>query len=71
MTTSFYDLTVPTYLQTMSAVKGFLDLAATHCAETGDNPDDFVDARLFDDMAPFHFQIECVAAHSVWALESH
>jgi hypothetical protein len=24
-----------------------------------------VDARLFDDMAPFHFQIECVAHHSV------
>lgn len=23
---------------------------ATHCAETGADPDDFVDARLFDDM---------------------
>jgi hypothetical protein len=36
----------------------------------GADPDDFVDARLFPDMAPFHFQIECVAHHSVWGLEA-
>src|SRR5207253_1516640 len=35
MTTSLYDLSVPTFLQTVSAVAGFLDRAATHCAETG------------------------------------
>jgi hypothetical protein len=29
-----------------------------------------VGARLFEDMAPFHFQIECVNHHSVWALEA-
>src|SRR3954451_12529263 len=58
MATSFYDLSVPTFLQTVRAVGGFLDRAARHCAETGANPDDFVRARLFDDMAPFHFQIE-------------
>jgi hypothetical protein len=69
-TTSLYDLIVPTFLQTVSAVGGFLDRTATHCAETGANPDDFVDASLFHDMAPFHFQIECVAHHSVWGLES-
>ena len=70
MATSLYDLSVPTFLQTVSAVAGFLDRAAVHCAETGADPDDFVDARLFDDMAPFHFQIECVAHHSVWGLEA-
>jgi hypothetical protein len=66
MATSLYDLSVPTFLQTVSAVAGFLDRAVAHCAETGVNPDDLVDARLFADMAPFHFQIECVAHHSVW-----
>ena len=70
MATSLYDLSVPTFLQTMSAVAGFLDRAATHCAETSADPDDFVDARLFHDMAPLHFQIECVANHSVWGLEA-
>ena len=70
MATSLYDLSVASYLQTVRAVVGFLDRAAKHCAATGSDPDDFVDARLFGDMAPFHFQIECVYHHSVWALEA-
>jgi uncharacterized protein len=70
MAISFYELSAPTYLQTVSAVGGFLERTARHCAETGADPDDFVDARLFDDMAPFHFQIECVWHHSVFALEA-
>ena len=70
MTTSLYELSVPTFLQTVNAVAGFLDRAASHCAETCADPDDLVSARLFEDMAPFHFQIECVAHHSVWGLEA-
>jgi hypothetical protein len=70
MATSLYDLSVPTFLQTVRAVTGFLDRAAAHCAETGADPDAFVDARLFDDMAPFHFQIEAAWHHSVWGVEA-
>ena len=70
MATSLYDLSVPTFLQTVSAVGAFLDRTAAHCAETGAEPDDFVGARLYEDMAPFHFQIECGAHHSVWGLDA-
>ena len=70
MATSLYDLSVPTFLQTVRAVAGFLDRAAIHCASTNANPDDFVSARLFDDMAPFHFQIEAAWHHAVWGLEA-
>src|ERR1700751_4393946 len=70
MATSFYDLSVPTFLQTVRVVGGFLDRAARHSAETGAAPDDFVHARLFGDMAPFHFQIEAAWHHSVWGLEA-
>jgi uncharacterized protein len=70
MATSLYDLSVPTFLQTVSAVAGFLDRAARHCAEISANPDDLVHARLFPDMAPFHFQIEALVHHSVWGLEA-
>jgi len=70
MTTSLYDLTVPTFLQTVRAVGGFLERAVVHCNETGADPDDFVDARLYDDMAPFHFQIEAAWHHSVWGVEA-
>jgi hypothetical protein len=70
MAKSLYDLSVPTFLQTVKAVGGFLDRAAKHCTETGADSDDFVHARLFDDMAPFHFQIEAAWHHSVWGLEA-
>jgi len=70
MPTSLYELSVPTFLQTVKAVRSFLDRAARHCAETRADPDDFVHNRLFDDMAPFHFQIEAAWHHSVWGLEA-
>jgi hypothetical protein len=70
MATSLYDLSVPTFLQTVRAVAGFLQRAAKHCAETGADPDDFVHARLIADMAPFHFQIDALSHHSVWGLEA-
>ena len=66
MRTSLYDLSVPTFLQTVRSVGGFLDRAATHFSNTGVDPDNFVNTRLFDDMAPFHFQIEAACHHSVW-----
>ena len=70
MTTTLYDLSVPTFLQTVRAVGSFLNRAAAYCAETGVHPDEFVGARLFTDMAPFHFQIEAAWHHSVWGLEA-
>src|SRR5256886_14665517 len=70
MATSLYDLSVPTFLQTVKAVRGFLDRAVTYCSETRADPDDFVHARLLDIMAPFHFQIEAAWHHSVWGLEA-
>jgi hypothetical protein len=70
MAISFYDLSVPTFLQTVRAVGAFLDRAAVHCAETGADPDEFVEARLYEDMAPFHFQIEAAWHHSVWGVEA-
>ena len=70
MATSLYDLSVPTFLQTIDAIAGFLDRATAHCSETGANPNDFVGARRFHDMAPVHFQIEAAWHHSVWGLEA-
>ena len=70
MCLSLYDLSVPTFLQTVEAVAGFLSRAVEHCAETGSDPDDFVDLRLFPDMAPFHFQIEALSHHAAWGVEA-
>jgi uncharacterized protein len=70
MPTSLYDLSVPTFLQTLGSIGGFLDRAAKHFAATGVDPDAFVHTRLFDDMAPFHFQIEAAWHHAVWGVET-
>ena len=70
MVITFYELSVPTFLQTVRAIGGFLDRAAEHCAELGTDPDDYVQLRLFEDMAPFHFQIEAAWHHAVSGLEA-
>lgn len=70
MATTLYDLSVPTFLQTLRAVGDCLDRATGHCAETGADPQDFVDARLVKDMAPFHFQIEALTHHAVWGVKA-
>jgi uncharacterized protein len=70
MPVSLYDLSVPTYLQTVNALAAVLDRAEDHCAKNGSDPDDFVDARLIDDMAPFHFQIEAAWHHCVWGVDT-
>lgn len=70
MPTSLYDLSVPTFLQTVRAIGGILSRAAAHFAETDVDPDAFVNTRLFDDMAPFHFQIEAAWHHSVWGVQA-
>src|ERR1700759_4390949 len=70
MSISLYDLSVPTFLQTVNALAAVLDRAAEQWAKTGRDPGDFVEARLIDDMAPFHFQIEAAWHHAVWGLEA-
>jgi uncharacterized protein len=70
LATTLYDLSVPTFLQTVRAVGGFLDRTTRHCAETGADPEELVKAGLFPDMAPLHFQIEALTHHAVWGLEA-
>jgi hypothetical protein len=70
MPTSLYELSVPTFLQTVTALRAVLARAVSHCEDTHTDPDDFVHARLIDDMAPFHFQVEAAWHHAVWGLEA-
>lgn len=70
MSISLYDLSVPTFLQTVRALGRVLDRAVEHCMKTRSDPDDLVDVRLIDDMAPLHFQIEAAWHHAVWGLEA-
>src|SRR5215510_5401259 len=69
MSISLYDLSVPTFLQTVNALAGVLDRADEHCAKTGHDPDDFVEVRLIDDMASAMGRslAPAIAARSGWS----
>ncbi len=69
MAMSLYEVTVPSYLQTLAAVSAILDKGLAHAKETGVDPESYVEARLCDDMLPLRFQIESVFHHSLEALQ--
>ena len=70
MSISLYDLSVGTYTQIVEAATGFLQKGAEHCREKGLDPAELVDARLYPDMANFHFQVVCITHHSLGAIRS-
>jgi hypothetical protein len=69
MTLSLYSAIIPNYVQILGAVRGLLDKAEAHCAETGCDPADLHAARLADDMLPFGYQVKSCSAHSIGAIE--
>ena len=69
MAVSLYDLTVPSYLQTLGAMEGVLSKGADYCKEKNIDPNSIVETRLAPDMAPFRFQIVAVAHHSAGAIK--
>ena len=55
---SFYDATVPAFLQILNSLAGLLNKAETHCAAKNIQPEVLLSARLFPDMLPFSKQIQ-------------
>jgi len=70
MSTSFYDLSVASFLQTTSGMKRVLKKGAEFAAENDINPDTFVGLRMHDDMLPMLFQVACIPMHSTKALSA-
>ena len=70
MALSFYDITVPNYLQILNAVAAFLDKGKSHCEENSMDLADIVETRLIDDMLPFRFQVVSVVHHSQGAMKA-
>jgi hypothetical protein len=70
MATSFYDLTVGSFTQTVTAMAGVLERGLDHCKENNLDPEEIAGTRMFPNMLPFSFQIESVAHHSLGAIEA-
>src|SRR5664279_4601986 len=57
---SFYDATVPAFLQILGALSGILSKAEAHCKAKNIAPEVLLGARLYPDMLPFSKQIQLV-----------
>ena len=57
---SFYDATVPAFLQILGSLTGILGKAEAHCKAKNIAPEVLLSARLYPDMLPFSKQIQLV-----------
>jgi uncharacterized protein len=55
---SFYDATVPAFLQILSSLSGILGKAEAHCEANNVQPEELLAARLYPDMLPLSRQIQ-------------
>jgi hypothetical protein len=55
---SFYDASVPAFLQILGALSGILTKTEAHCAAKNIQPDVLFGARLFPDMLPLSKQVQ-------------
>jgi len=55
---SFYDATVPAFLQILGSLTGLLGKAEAHCQTKNIQPEVLLGARLYPDMLPFSKQIQ-------------
>ena len=69
MAISLYDLSVPSFLQTLGATAGFMERGLAHCTAMNIDPQEIIETRLYADMLPFRSQVALVAHHSLGAIE--
>src|ERR1700743_2263505 len=55
---SFYEASVPAFLQILGSLSGILTKAEAHCAAKNIQPEVLLGARLYPDMLPFSKQIQ-------------
>src|SRR6266566_6954643 len=55
---SFYDATVPAFLQMLGSLSGLLTKAEAHCKAKDIQPEVLLGARLYPDMLPLSKQIQ-------------
>ncbi len=70
MPTSFYDLTIGSYVQIVEAAVGVLQKGADHCAKEGIDLAEVAETRLVGNMANFHFQVTSITHHSLGAVNA-
>jgi uncharacterized protein len=70
MAIPLYDASVLSYLQILDAAKGFLQKGLDWSKENGGDPEELLEARLYEDMRPLRFQVHQIVFHSAGAIEA-
>ena len=65
MTVSMYKISVPIFVQFLTALHANLDKAAAHCEAKKIDPQALLGARLFPDMFPLVRQVRASTDHAV------
>lgn len=65
MTVSMYKISVPIFVQFLTALAAVLDKAAAHCEAKKIDPAALLNARLFPDMFPLSRQVRAATDHAV------
>ena len=68
MPLSLHATTVPQWLHILGSVRHLVDKAEVHCADHGLAPAELIEARLFEDMHPFSYQVMSCATHTEGAI---
>lgn len=58
MSLSLYEVSIPTFLHTLSSLKNILDKAVAHAEARKFDPNVFVSMRLYPDMLPLNRQVQ-------------
>ena len=61
---SFYDASVPAFLQILGALSGILTKAEAHCEAKKIQPEVLLGSRLYPDMLPLSKQVQLVCDHA-------
>ena len=69
MTMSLYDVSISSFLQTVSGVERVLKKGADFAVGNGIDPDQYVGLRMHENMLPMLFQIACIPMHSTKAIK--
>ncbi len=69
MPLSLHAAYVPSALQMLGTANHLIDTAEKWCAENDCGHDEFIGARVFEDMLPWSYQVKCVAEHTQGSIE--
>ena len=69
MSLSLYEAVIPGWLQILGSLDGLINKGEAFATDNNLLPDDLIQARIYEDMLPFAYQVKSCYVHSAGAIE--